>query len=161
MVFKFHAKLCSFFRLINLSLCHIKETSYRSSQRRCSVRNGVQAAPATLLKKESLAQVFFCEFFEISKITFLTHHLWETASEVNIQNFISLLPISPLAHQPILLAHLIAHQPLAHQPISSISPSVFDGLQLQQMPFMQMSFSIYVLYLKRLVLNRIVSNFFM
>ena len=36
--------------------------------------------PATLLKKESLAQVFFCEFCEISKNTFFTEHLWTTAS---------------------------------------------------------------------------------
>ena len=28
------------------------------------------------IKKESLAQVFFCEFCEISKNTFLTEHLW-------------------------------------------------------------------------------------
>ena len=34
--------------------------------------------PATLLKK-SLAQVFSCEFCEISKNTFLTEHLWMTA----------------------------------------------------------------------------------
>ena len=35
--------------------------------------------PATLLKKETLAQMFFCEFCEISKNTF-TEHLWATAS---------------------------------------------------------------------------------
>ena len=28
-----------------------------------------------------MAQVFFCEFFEISKNTFFTEHLWTTASE--------------------------------------------------------------------------------
>ena len=32
-------------------------------------------------KKETLAQVFFCEFFEISRNTFFTEHLWTTASE--------------------------------------------------------------------------------
>ena len=36
--------------------------------------------PATLLKKETLAQVFSSEFWEISKGTFLTEHLWVTAS---------------------------------------------------------------------------------
>ena len=36
--------------------------------------------PATLLKKETLAQVFSCEFYEISKNTFFTEHLWTTAS---------------------------------------------------------------------------------
>ena len=37
--------------------------------------------PATLLKNEILAQVFSCEFCEISKNTFLTEHLWAAASE--------------------------------------------------------------------------------
>ena len=32
------------------------------------------------LKKETLAQVFSCEFSEISKNTFFTEHLWSTAS---------------------------------------------------------------------------------
>ena len=35
--------------------------------------------PATLLKK-TLAQVFSCEFREISKNTFFKEHLWATAS---------------------------------------------------------------------------------
>ena len=35
--------------------------------------------PTTLLKKETLAQMFSCEFCEISKNTF-TEHLWATAS---------------------------------------------------------------------------------
>ena len=32
------------------------------------------------IKKETLAQVFFCEFYEISKNTFFKEHLWTTAS---------------------------------------------------------------------------------
>ena len=36
--------------------------------------------PATLFKKETLAQVFSCEFCEIPKNTFFTEHLWATAS---------------------------------------------------------------------------------
>ena len=40
--------------------------------------------PATLLK-ESLAQVFFCEFCEINKSTFFTKYLRETASGKNGQ----------------------------------------------------------------------------
>ena len=42
------------------------------------------------IKKETLAQVFFCEFCEISKSTFFTEHLWTTASETNTRFFISL-----------------------------------------------------------------------
>ena len=33
------------------------------------------------VKKETLAQVLFCEFCEISKNNFFTEHLWATASE--------------------------------------------------------------------------------
>ena len=36
--------------------------------------------PATLLKKVTLAHVFYCEFCEISKNTFFTEHFWTTAS---------------------------------------------------------------------------------
>ena len=35
---------------------------------------------STLLKKETLAIVFPCEFCEISKNTFFTEHLWTTVS---------------------------------------------------------------------------------
>ena len=34
------------------------------------------------VKKETLAQVFSCEFCEISQSTFVTEHFWTTASEV-------------------------------------------------------------------------------
>ena len=34
-----------------------------------------------LFKKETLAQVFSCEFYEISKNTFFTEHLQTTASK--------------------------------------------------------------------------------
>ena len=33
------------------------------------------------IKKEALAQMFSCEFCEISKNTFFTEHLWATASK--------------------------------------------------------------------------------
>ena len=32
------------------------------------------------IKKETFAQAFSCEFFEISKNIFFTEHLWTTAS---------------------------------------------------------------------------------
>ena len=37
-------------------------------------------AGLNFIKKETLAQVFSCDFFEISKSTFFTEHLWTTAS---------------------------------------------------------------------------------
>ena len=49
----------------------------RSSHRRCSIREA-----CNVIKKETLALVFSCEFWEISKSTFLTEYLWMTASEM-------------------------------------------------------------------------------
>ena len=45
--------------------------------------------PASFLKKESLAQLFSCEFCEIYKNTFFTEHLRTTTS---VYDIISLLP---------------------------------------------------------------------
>ena len=33
------------------------------------------------IEKETLAKVFSCDFYEISKNTFFTEHLWTTASK--------------------------------------------------------------------------------
>ena len=77
---------------------------FRSSHRRSSVKKGALRNfakltgkdlcqnlffnkvaglwPVTLLKKETLAQAFLCEFCEISKNTFSTEHLQTTASDV-------------------------------------------------------------------------------
>ena len=76
----------------------------RSSQQRCSMKKGVlrnftkftgkhlcqslffnkvaglRPEACNFIKKETLAQVFSCEFCEISKNTFFTEHLWTTAS---------------------------------------------------------------------------------
>ena len=53
----------------------------RSSHQRCSVRKGVlrnfakfTGKACNFIKKETLAQVFPCEFCEISKNTFFTEH---------------------------------------------------------------------------------------
>ena len=76
---------------------------HRSSQRRCFVRKGVlrdftkftekhlcqslffDKVAGSFIKKEALAQVFFCEFCEISKNIFFTEHLRETASACSTQ----------------------------------------------------------------------------
>ena len=58
-----------------------------SSHRRCSVKEGVLrnfAKFTGIHRKASLAQVFFCEFCEISKNTFLTEHLRTAASVKNL-----------------------------------------------------------------------------
>ena len=59
---------------------------------RCSVKKGfleisqnaeentcLRLRPAALLKKETLTQLFSCEFCGISENTFFTEHLWATA----------------------------------------------------------------------------------
>ena len=62
-------------------------STYRSSHqkcffKKCVLRNSVKLRPqaCSLIKIETLAHVFFCEFWEISKNTFLIEHLWASAS---------------------------------------------------------------------------------
>ena len=58
----------------------------------------LQAEAYNFIKKETLAQVFSCEFCEISKNTFFTEHLWETASVIVVlwKSFILLTQNFPL-----------------------------------------------------------------
>ena len=77
----------------------------RNSHRSCSIRKGVlrnstkftgkhlcqslfliklQVSACNFIKKETLAQVFFCEFCEISKNTFFIEHLRNTASPLSL-----------------------------------------------------------------------------
>ena len=89
-------------KFIENNLEKVNFLKFRSSHQRCSVKKGVlrnfknfqektcardyfliklQALAFNFIKKESLTQVFSCEFSEISKNTFFTNHLWATASE--------------------------------------------------------------------------------
>ena len=53
----------------------------RRSHRSCSVRKGVCRFQAcNFIEKETLVQVFSCEFWEISRNTFFTEHFWTTVS---------------------------------------------------------------------------------
>ena len=85
---------------------HLMEN--RSSHQRCSVKKGVlrnfakftgkhlcqslffnevPGGACNFIKKEALAQVFSCEFCEISKNAFLTEHVWATASwKIKLEN---------------------------------------------------------------------------
>ena len=75
------------------------QTFYRSSHQRCSMTESVfrnfrkfmrkdlsqnlffnKVAGLNFIKKETLAQVFSCEFCEVFKSTFFTKNLWTTAS---------------------------------------------------------------------------------
>ena len=94
-------KSCEVLLLILLSIL------FRNSQQRCSVRKGVLRNLAKFTEKhlyqslfyekvaglpeacnfikiETLAQVFPCEFCEVSKNTYFTEHLWETVSICSI-----------------------------------------------------------------------------
>ena len=64
------------------------------------------AAPATLLKKETLAQVFSCEFWEISKSTFFTKHLWTTASKISLHQFVP-VDISKIFEREVRLNDMV------------------------------------------------------
>ena len=69
---------------------------FRSSHQRCSMKKGILRnstkftgkhlvsclKACNFIKKETLAEVFSCEFCEISKNTFFTEHLWTTASGI-------------------------------------------------------------------------------
>ena len=89
------------YRFLFNHLWHFVTTRYvrvkcqnKSSHERCSIKNRVLKNVAkftgihlcqslfffNFIKKDTLAQVFSCEFCEILKNTFFTEHLWTTAS---------------------------------------------------------------------------------
>ena len=65
---------------VNKVFLEISQNSQENSCIRVSFLIKLQAEACNFIKKETLAQVFSCEFFEISKNTFFTQHLWATAS---------------------------------------------------------------------------------
>ena len=77
----------------------ISQNSQENTCARVSFSKKLQAETCNFIKKETLAQVFSYEFYEISNNTFFTEHLQETASWqtvfvfiwVNISNIINLL----------------------------------------------------------------------
>ena len=58
----------------------ILQNSQENTCARISFFNKVAGVTSNFIKKETLAQVFSCEFWEISKNIFFTEHLWATAS---------------------------------------------------------------------------------
>ena len=58
------------------------EISQNSQENNCArVSSLIKLQACSFIKKETLAQVFSCKFFEISKNTFFTEHIWTTASD--------------------------------------------------------------------------------
>ena len=62
-------------------LLEISQSSQENTRARVLFLNKVAGA-CNFVKKETLVQVFPCEFCEISKNTFFTEHLWVTASGI-------------------------------------------------------------------------------
>ena len=60
----------------------ISQNSQEDTCARVSFLIKLQAEACNFLKKETLAQVFSCEFYEIFKNTLFTEHLWVTVSEI-------------------------------------------------------------------------------
>ena len=58
----------------------ISQNSQENTCARVSFLIKLQAQACNFIKKETLAQVFSCEFCEVSKNTFFTEHVWATAS---------------------------------------------------------------------------------
>ena len=75
--------------------CSLVIRHYRYWKSRCSVKNGVikNFAKCNFIKKETLAQVFSCEFCEIYKSTFYYRTTLVAASDV-LTNFAILEPFS-------------------------------------------------------------------
>ena len=71
-----------------LCICFASLNKYRNSRPDVFCKKGVlktlqisqKSTCAGVLKKDSLAQVFSCEFSKIFKNTFFTEHVWTTAS---------------------------------------------------------------------------------
>ena len=59
----------------------ISQNSQENNHAGVSFLIKLQALACSFIKKETLSQVFSCEFCEIYKNTFFTGHLWTTASE--------------------------------------------------------------------------------
>ena len=85
-----------FFYLNLLAHFHVNSLSFKRSHRRCSVKIGVvlqisqenTGVGVQLYLKETPAQVFSSEIFEIIKNTYLVEHLRTAASvPLNILNF--------------------------------------------------------------------------
>ena len=62
----------------------ISQNSQENTCARVSFLIKLQAETCNFIKKETLAQVFSCEFCEISKNTFFIEHFWTTASKLMI-----------------------------------------------------------------------------
>ena len=70
----------------------ISQNSQENNCTRVSILIKLRVSDLQLIKKETLAKVFSCEFYEISKNTFFTEHLWKSTSGVSPRKIIKVAP---------------------------------------------------------------------
>ena len=121
---------------------HLFAALFRRSNKRCSIKKNLfrnftkfigkhlcqglffnKVAGLNFIKKETLAQVFSCEFRKIFKNTFFTEHLWTTAS--NTHGVYGLLPLFELLQTSQLASDLI-------QGACRPKPKIEDDVQVLQ-----------------------------
>ena len=61
--------------------------SQNSQENTCARLSFLIKLQASFMRKDTLTQVFYCDFWEVFKNTFFTEQLWTTASEIleNVQ----------------------------------------------------------------------------
>ena len=74
--------------------CSNQFTNMKTVVQRCSVKK-VSVEISQTSQENTLAQLFSCEFFKIFKNTFLTEHLWTTASVSSLHPTPSTYPTFP------------------------------------------------------------------
>ena len=138
----------------------MKRVKYRSSHQRCSVKKGVlrkfskftgkhlcqshflnkvtALRPEILFKKETLTQVFSCEFCIISKNTFFTEHLWTTTS-----TYKTLLQALRYKQQNVISQGWTNSNLLRDRSRSGISESLHLRLGLYEVSLLMFIFSIW------------------
>ena len=99
--------------------CTLSSQKNRSSHQRCSIMKGIlrnfakftgkplhhslflnKVADLNCIMKETLAQVFSCEFCKYSKNTFFTEHLGTTVSKETLKSIENYSPIRSRKHLP-------------------------------------------------------------
>ena len=120
-----------------------------SSHQRCSVKKGVlrnfakltgkhlcqslflnkvTGAACNFIKKDTLAQVFSCEFCEIAKNTFFTEHVWATASfthELSFKCCLSVPHHTKILRTFTVLVRMSRRRPICVLPMWSIFLLIF------------------------------------
>ena len=86
----------------------ISQNSQENTSARVSFLIKLQAEACNFIKKETLAQLFSCDFCEVSKNAFFKEHLWATASAETLLYLVIINSILFLSYEHlIILAKLL------------------------------------------------------